>query len=94
MKEDVCNIPVWVKFHDIYINAFIEDGLSVETKLNTPLMLDSYTSAMCTNSWDRSSYARATVELADIELKDTFVVAIPKCVGEGYTMSTIRVECE
>ncbi|GJW04814.1 RNA-directed DNA polymerase, eukaryota [Tanacetum coccineum] len=42
---------------------------------------------------DRSSYARAMVELrADIELKDTLVVAIPKFMGEGYNMSTIRVE--
>ncbi|GKB45195.1 zinc knuckle CX2CX4HX4C containing protein, partial [Tanacetum coccineum] len=38
---------------------------------------------------------RAMVELrADIKLKDTLVVAIPKFVGEGYNMSTIRVEYE
>nr|GEV53764.1 hypothetical protein [Tanacetum cinerariifolium]GEY72334.1 hypothetical protein [Tanacetum cinerariifolium] len=28
MKEDVCNIPVWVKFHDVLITAFTEDGAS------------------------------------------------------------------
>ncbi|GJT54729.1 ribonuclease H-like domain-containing protein [Tanacetum coccineum] len=48
MKEDVCNIPVWVKFHDVPKTGFTED---------------------------RSSYARAMVELkADVELRDTIVV--------------------
>ncbi|GJW66693.1 hypothetical protein Tco_0121117 [Tanacetum coccineum] len=94
MKEDVCNIPVWVKFYDIPISAFTKDGLSaILTKLDTTLMLDSYTSAMCTDSRERSSYARAMVELRDdVKLKDTFVVALPKVVGEGYIMSTIHVE--
>ncbi|GJT90135.1 hypothetical protein Tco_1078980 [Tanacetum coccineum] len=42
-----------------------------------------------------SSYARAMVELrADVELKDTLVVIVPKFVGKGYTMSTIRIEYE
>ncbi|GJS52103.1 hypothetical protein Tco_0625465 [Tanacetum coccineum] len=95
MKEDVCNILVWVKFHDIPITAFTEDGLSTATKFHTPLMLDSCTSSMCTEPWVRSSYARAMVELrADIELKDTLVFVVLKFVGEGYTMSTIRVEYE
>ncbi|GJY90840.1 RNA-directed DNA polymerase, eukaryota [Tanacetum coccineum] len=31
IKEVVCDIPVWVKFHDVPIIAFIEDGLSVVT---------------------------------------------------------------
>ncbi|GJS64721.1 putative reverse transcriptase domain-containing protein [Tanacetum coccineum] len=44
-KEDVTNVPVWVKLHDVHMMAFIEDGLSaIATKLGTPLMLDSYTS--------------------------------------------------
>nr|GEX76348.1 hypothetical protein [Tanacetum cinerariifolium] len=47
MKEDLCNIPVWVKFHDIPITAFKEDGLSaIATKLSTLLLLDSYSTAM------------------------------------------------
>ncbi|GKC42458.1 RNA-directed DNA polymerase, eukaryota, reverse transcriptase zinc-binding domain protein [Tanacetum coccineum] len=52
MKEVVCNVPVWVKFHDVLIIVFTKDGLSViATKLGTPLMLDSYTSVMCTELW-------------------------------------------
>ncbi|GKG35594.1 zinc knuckle CX2CX4HX4C containing protein, partial [Tanacetum coccineum] len=46
-------------------------------------------------SWGRSSYARAMIELrADEELKDTIMVAMPKLVGEGFNMCTIRVEYE
>ncbi|GKC18887.1 RNA-directed DNA polymerase, eukaryota, partial [Tanacetum coccineum] len=70
-------------------NPFIlenEDGLSIiATKLGTPLMLDSYTSGICMQSWGRSSYAGAIIELrADDELKDTIVVAIPNLVGKGF----------
>ena len=96
MKVDVSNIPVWVKLHDVPITAFTEDGLSaIATKLGNPLMLDSYTAAMCTDSWGRASYARAMVELrADAELRDTIVVAVPKLSGEGFTTTTIHVEYE
>ncbi|GJR63144.1 exostosin-like protein [Tanacetum coccineum] len=96
MKEDVCNVPVWVKFHDILITAFTKDGLSViATKLSTPLMLDSYMTHMCLESQGRSSYARAMIELwVDVELKDTLVMDILKFEGEGYTRSTIHVEHE
>ncbi|GJS75257.1 cytokinin dehydrogenase 3-like protein [Tanacetum coccineum] len=69
LKEDVSIVPVWVKLHGVPVIAFSEDGLSViATKLGTPLMLDSYTSDMCMQSWGRSSYARVMVELrADVE---------------------------
>nr|GEV97029.1 hypothetical protein [Tanacetum cinerariifolium] len=73
-----------------------EDGLSaIATKLGTPLMLDSYTSDMCIQSWDRSSYARALIEVrADMELKDNIVVAMPKLVGEGFYTCIVHVEYE
>nr|GEW05059.1 hypothetical protein [Tanacetum cinerariifolium] len=39
---------------------------------------------MCIQSWGRSSYARALVEVrADVELKDNIMVAMPKLVGGG-----------
>nr|GEX78585.1 hypothetical protein [Tanacetum cinerariifolium] len=79
MKEDVWNIPIWVKFHDVPITAFIKDRLSaIASKLDSPSMLDSYTAAM--------------IELKiDVDLRDTIVVDVPKCSREGFTMSTIRV---
>nr|GEY62189.1 hypothetical protein [Tanacetum cinerariifolium] len=68
LKEDIGNVLVWVKLHGVYIMAFSEDGLSaIATKLGTPLMLDSYISDMYMQSWGRSSYARAMIELqADV----------------------------
>ncbi|GKD51415.1 putative reverse transcriptase domain-containing protein [Tanacetum coccineum] len=84
LKEDVVNVLVWVKLHGVPVTPFSEDGLSViVTKLDTPLMLDFYTPDMCMQSWGRSSYAKVMIELrADVELKDTIVVAMPKnCWG-------------
>nr|GEV43678.1 hypothetical protein [Tanacetum cinerariifolium] len=52
LKKDVCNVSDWVKFHDVPIMAFSEDGLSaIATKLVTILMLNSYTPVMCIESW-------------------------------------------
>nr|GEW85374.1 hypothetical protein [Tanacetum cinerariifolium] len=94
MKEDVGNVSVWVKLHGVPVTAFSEDGLSpIATKLGTHLMLDSNTFDMCIQSWSRSSYARALIEIrADTKLKDTIVVAMPKLVKEGFYTCTIRVE--
>ncbi|GKG41044.1 zinc finger, CCHC-type containing protein, partial [Tanacetum coccineum] len=84
LKEDVVNVLVWVKLHGVLVTVFNEDGLSaIATKLGTPLMLDFYTSDMCLQSWDRSSYARVMIELrTDMELKDNIVVALPKIMEE------------
>ncbi|GJY03811.1 hypothetical protein Tco_0369751 [Tanacetum coccineum] len=96
MKKDVVNVPVWVKLHGVPITAFTKDGLSsIATDIGTPLMLDSYTSDMCIQSWGRSSYARALIEIrADVELKDTIVVVMPKLTGEGFYTCIVRVEYE
>ncbi|GJS74648.1 nucleotide-diphospho-sugar transferase, partial [Tanacetum coccineum] len=96
LKEDVSTVPVWVKLHSVPVTAFSEDGLSaIATKLGTPLMLDSYTSDMCMQSWGRSSYARVMVELqADVELKDNIVVAMPKITREGHYTCNVHVEYE
>ena len=47
LKEDLTNIPVWVKFHDVSLAMFSDDGLSfLVTLIGTPKMLDFYTSLM------------------------------------------------
>ncbi|GKE69301.1 RNA-directed DNA polymerase, eukaryota, reverse transcriptase zinc-binding domain protein, partial [Tanacetum coccineum] len=96
LKEDGGNVPVWGKLHGVLVTAFSEDGLSaIATKLGTHLMLDSYTSDMYIHSWGRLSYARAMIKVrANVELKDTIVVAMPKLSGEGFYMCTVRVEYE
>ncbi|GKB33401.1 copia protein [Tanacetum coccineum] len=77
-------VLIWVKFHDIPFTAFTKDGLSaIATKFGTPLMSDVHTTTMCTESWGRSSYARAMIDLrAHVELKDTLVVEIQKIEGD------------
>nr|GEU89687.1 hypothetical protein [Tanacetum cinerariifolium] len=50
---------------------------------------------MCIQSWGRSSYARALIEVrADVELKDNIVAAMPKIVGVGFYTCNICVEYE
>nr|GEW93462.1 hypothetical protein [Tanacetum cinerariifolium] len=96
LKEDVSIVPVWVKLHDAPVTAFSEDGLSaISTKLDTYLMLDSYTSDMCLQSWGRSSYHRFMVELrSDVELKDNIIMAMPKITREGHYTCNVCVEYE
>ncbi|GJY78189.1 hypothetical protein Tco_0987232 [Tanacetum coccineum] len=65
LKEDVRNVPVWVKLQGVPITAFSEDGVSV----------------IATN-------------LADVELKENVIVAMPKIMGEGYYTCIVRVEYE
>nr|GFA46909.1 hypothetical protein [Tanacetum cinerariifolium] len=68
------------------MTAFSEDSLSaIATKLGTLLMLDSYTSDMCIQSWGMSRNARVLIEIrADVELKDNIVVAMPKLADERF----------
>nr|GEU55957.1 achaete-scute transcription factor-related protein [Tanacetum cinerariifolium] len=96
LKEDVSTIPVWVKLYGVPVTAFSEDGLSaIATKLGTPLMVDSYTSNMCMQSWGRSSYVRVMIELrANVELKDNIVVAMPNTTRKGHYKCNVRVEYE
>ncbi|GJZ54655.1 nucleotide-diphospho-sugar transferase [Tanacetum coccineum] len=96
LKEDVCIVPVWVKLYGVPITAFNEDGLSaITTKLVKPLMLDSYTSDMCMQSWGRSSYVRVIIELrSDVELKDNIFVAMPTITREGHYTCNVCLEYE
>ncbi|GJV95210.1 cytokinin dehydrogenase 3-like protein [Tanacetum coccineum] len=96
LKEDVSSVPVWVKLHGVPVTAFSDDGLStIAAKLGTPLMLDSYTSDMCMQSWGMSSYARVMIELrADVELKDNIVVVMPRIRREGHYLCNVCVEYE
>ncbi|GKA46328.1 hypothetical protein Tco_0739211 [Tanacetum coccineum] len=84
----------------IHSNSLImkkcEVGLSViATKIITLLMLNSYTSDMCIQSWVLSSYARALIEVrADVELKDNIVVVMSKFVRKGFYTCNVHVEYE
>ncbi|GJV26294.1 hypothetical protein Tco_1378989 [Tanacetum coccineum] len=85
----------WFIRNNLFSLKKLESGFELTKRRCTPLILDSYTSDMCMQSWGRSSYARAMIDLrADRELKDTIVVAMPKLPCEGFSLCTIRVEYE
>ncbi|GKF43419.1 zinc knuckle CX2CX4HX4C containing protein [Tanacetum coccineum] len=95
-KEDLTKVSMWVKIYNVPMVVFTSEGLSmIATKFGNPIMLDSYTSSMCMESWGRGSSAGALIELdATCRLKDMLVIAIPKSEGSSYKMETIRVEYE
>ncbi|GKE47126.1 zinc knuckle CX2CX4HX4C containing protein [Tanacetum coccineum] len=51
LKEEMTRIPIWVKLHDVPIQVFEDDGISlIASFIGKPVMLDSYTSFMCSDS--------------------------------------------
>ncbi|XP_022042210.1 uncharacterized protein LOC110944873 [Helianthus annuus] len=94
MKEEITDIPVWVKMHDVPLPAFTEDGLSLlASKIGVPKMVDLYTASMCSESWGRSSFARTLIEVnAGKELKRSVLVAVPSMDGKGYSKAEVRIE--
>ncbi|XP_022024315.1 uncharacterized protein LOC110924632 [Helianthus annuus] len=95
-KECIKSVPVWVKFHNVPIAIYTDDGLSLlASKLGAPKRLDGYTADMCVDNWGRSSFARALIEIsADNELKEFITVAIPKLDEEGYITEKVKIEYE
>ncbi|XP_022019842.1 uncharacterized protein LOC110919899 [Helianthus annuus] len=95
-KEELTKIPVWVKLHDVPLAAYTEEGLSlIASKVGIPKVLDNETAKMCDDSWGRSSYARAIIEVdASKDLKEKVSVAIPNVEDGGFLKSSINVEYE
>ncbi|GJV75391.1 reverse transcriptase domain-containing protein [Tanacetum coccineum] len=57
------------------------------------LMLDSYTSTMCMQSWERLNYARALIDIR-VGLRKNMIIAIPNLEGEGEVLYTVRIKYE
>ncbi|GJZ01931.1 zinc knuckle CX2CX4HX4C containing protein [Tanacetum coccineum] len=91
LKEELTRILVWVKLHDVPIQVFEEDGISlIATFIGKPVMLDSYTSSMCKDSWGKSSFARCLIEVNfEVDLVDVVTIGIPSLTRDGYTKETI-----
>nr|XP_043639249.1 uncharacterized protein LOC122610319 [Erigeron canadensis] len=72
---------VWVKMHDVPLEAFTEDGFSMlATKHGKP---------------GRHSYAKALIEVNSAnELRKDVVVAVPSLNDDGYSMETVKIEYE
>ncbi|GJZ77851.1 hypothetical protein Tco_0642523 [Tanacetum coccineum] len=83
-------------FASLVTNEAVTNGLSLmATKLGNPIMLDSYTSSMCLQSWGRMDYARALIDIrVDRELKEDMVIAIPNVEDDGEFLHTVRMEYE
>ncbi|GKD69680.1 hypothetical protein Tco_1323770, partial [Tanacetum coccineum] len=92
----VSKVPVWVKIHKVPVVAYSEDGLSlIASQVGKPIMLDAFTSAMCTEPWGRIGYARALIEIsAEKDVKKEVKMAIPILNGQGHTKVKMDVEYE
>ncbi|GKB10831.1 RNA-directed DNA polymerase, eukaryota, reverse transcriptase zinc-binding domain protein [Tanacetum coccineum] len=95
-KEEMTCIPIWVKLHDVPIPVFEEDGISlIASYLGKPIMLDSYTTTMCKESWGRSSFARCLIEInSEAEFTESITIGVPEHEGPGFIKETIHVEYE
>lgn len=93
-KDTHQTVPIWVKMSEVPLGAFTEDGLSViASQVGEPLRLDEYTSQMCKESWGRSSFARAMIEVnANEELKDEVVIGVPSLDGNSVGCAKIKLE--
>ncbi|GJV68572.1 zinc knuckle CX2CX4HX4C containing protein [Tanacetum coccineum] len=76
--------------------VFEEDGISlIATFIGKPIMLDSYTSSMCNESWARSSFARCLIKVnSEADLVDVVTIRIPSLTWDDFTKETIYVEYE
>ncbi|GJR76049.1 zinc knuckle CX2CX4HX4C containing protein [Tanacetum coccineum] len=93
-KEELISISIWVKLHDVPLHVFEEDGISlIDTFIGKPVMLDSYTSAMCNDLWGRSSFARCLIEVnSEADLVDAVTIRIPLLTRDSFTKETICVD--
>ena len=95
-KEELTRIPIWVKLHDVPIQAFEDDGINlIASFIGKPIMLDSFTSSMCKDSWGRSSFARCLIEVGSMdEFVEVVTIGVPSLTGDGFSKVSIRVEYE
>ncbi|GJR94322.1 zinc knuckle CX2CX4HX4C containing protein [Tanacetum coccineum] len=96
LKEELTRIPIWFKLHDVPLQVFEDDGISlIASFIGKLVMLDSYTSSMCNDSWGRSSFAWCLIDVKyEADLVEAVTIGIPLLTGKDFTNETIRVEYE
>nr|GEU67565.1 hypothetical protein [Tanacetum cinerariifolium] len=94
LKEEVNRISIWVKLHDVPIQVFEKDGISlIATFIGKPVMLGLYTSSMYKDSWGMSSFARYLIEVnSEADLMDVVTIGVLSFTRDDFTKETIRVE--
>ncbi|GKC16656.1 zinc knuckle CX2CX4HX4C containing protein [Tanacetum coccineum] len=95
-KEKVSSVPLWVKIHNVPIVAYAKVGLDlISAKVGRLMRLDAHTNFICLNSWGRSEYARALVEVSvEKPLVDFVDIDIPLEDGKGHATVNIKIEYE
>ncbi|GJZ66117.1 zinc knuckle CX2CX4HX4C containing protein [Tanacetum coccineum] len=89
LKEELTHIPIWVKLHDVPLQVFEEDDISlIATFIGKPIMLDSYSSSMCNDSWGRSSFTRCLIEVnSEADLVDVVTIVTPPIVSNSNVVT-------
>ncbi|KAL4588964.1 hypothetical protein LXL04_001865 [Taraxacum kok-saghyz] len=58
-------VPVWVKMHDIPLEAWSVEGIGrIASRIGIPLDMDTYTEEMCVEGKGRCAYARVLIQIA------------------------------
>ncbi|GKC21343.1 zinc knuckle CX2CX4HX4C containing protein [Tanacetum coccineum] len=64
LKDELLNVPVWVKFHDVPMVAYIPDGLSLmATKTSTLMMLHFDQLVMAVPNMEENGYTKETIRI-------------------------------
>ncbi|GJU70619.1 zinc knuckle CX2CX4HX4C containing protein [Tanacetum coccineum] len=94
--EDVLESGPWmIRNSPIILKKWTMNTRPCKEELTLPIILDSFTSLMCIESWGRSSFARCLIEIkADEDLKESITMGIPLPKGKGFTKEMVRVEYE
>ncbi|GKC61961.1 RNA-directed DNA polymerase, eukaryota, reverse transcriptase zinc-binding domain protein [Tanacetum coccineum] len=96
VKSNFCSLVADKVFDGVNISipCKVVENL-IATYLEKPIMLDSYTSLMCKDSWGRSSFTRCLIEInLEADFMESITIGIPELYGPGHTKETIRVEYE
>nr|GEU63706.1 hypothetical protein [Tanacetum cinerariifolium] len=72
----------------------IQDGISLLTTfISKPILLNSYTSAMCNDLWGRSSFARCLIEVnSEADLVDVVTIVVSPPIVTTSNVVTPTVE--
>ncbi|KAJ9566105.1 hypothetical protein OSB04_002071 [Centaurea solstitialis] len=86
--------PLWVKFHNVPLVLFNQEGISrIASALGVPKRMDACTASMCDKKWGRPGFAKVLIDVwATGELKRDLEVVIPHLHDEGVDKIKIGVE--
>ncbi|KAJ9539210.1 hypothetical protein OSB04_031943 [Centaurea solstitialis] len=86
--------PLWVKFHNVPLVLFNQEGISrIASALGVPKRMDACTASMCDKKWGRPGFAKVLIDVwATGALKRELEVVIPHLHDQGVDKIKIGVE--